>query len=384
MSDDFRISHGDLVTDLAAVRLAGVGKLRRLDLPALSAAARLGDFSTGEDSDTSGIRVLLKEALDNFGGGSLQEAAEYSLGLYAGTALWSAVDRRREAAALFGVVPDTFRKGHEQDLLNEIAEHILVLCQSATLRRSRLAMQERRHPADSRLAVQWVERFEAYYRIWTPAYALAADLEAAIETWREEPSEHPPWAPDSDEHYDRDHQAAGYGHSALYWLASFGLEVKRFRSRHGGLWLHSDSEVEQQVADAVYRIGWHNDLSDRDESFLRRHLADARHEEPGTFWGIIQAFPQAVSINGRWQQMILDGVACTTDEDKAKSQVWLTIEACRDYCRLIDEDWARIADWYQPGSSPKQDVSGATLYQRRLGMQANGGDAGVRDQRGGE
>jgi hypothetical protein len=119
---------------------------------------------------------------------------------------------------------------------------------------------EHRHPADSRLAVQWVERFEAYYRIWTPAYALAANLEAAVKTRRDEPAEHLPWDPDSAEPYDPLDQADGYGRYALYAYAQFQLEVKKFMTRHGGLWLLSDVDVEQQVADAVYRIGWHNRL----------------------------------------------------------------------------------------------------------------------------
>lgn len=94
---------------------------------------------------------------------------------------------------------------------------------------------EQRHPADSRLAVQWVERFEAYYRIWTPAYALGANLEAAIKTRRDEPADHLPWDPNSAEPYDPEDQADGYGRYALYAYAQFQLEVKKFMTRHGGL-----------------------------------------------------------------------------------------------------------------------------------------------------
>jgi hypothetical protein len=237
-----------------------------------------------------------------------------------------------------------------------------VLCQEGRLRSANIEMQELRHPADSRLAVQWIERFEAYYRIWTPAHALAADLEAAIDTYLEEPSEHPPWAPDSDIPYDRDAQARGYGRSALYYLAEFWLEMRRFKHRHGGMWLFSDPQIEEDVADAAYRIGWHNSLSDRDESFLRRHLADSRHEEPAQFWDIIQAFSQGNEIDANWQQMILEAVSCTSDEEKTGSQAWLTIRACKNYCALIDQDWGRIADWYRPGYAPTHRSIGRKLY----------------------
>lgn len=362
MSAQLRSPDFDAVLgDLLAVREVGIGRIRGLGLSALADAASIGGFV--DEDVPAGITLLLKQAVDALGGGSAQDAAEYSLGLYPGTALWKNVSRRLSAAEAYGSAVDTFRKNHERPLLAQVAESILVICQEGKMRAANIEMQAQRHPADSRLAVQWIERFEAYYRIWTPAYALAADLDAAIDTYLEEPTPHPPWAPDSDVPYDRDAQARGYGRSALYRLAEFWLEMRRFMHRHGGMWLFSDPQVEEKVSDAVYRIGWHNSLSDRDESFLRRHLADSRHEEPAQFWDIIQAFKQGNEIDANWQQMILDAVPCVTDEQKAGSQAWLTIQACRDYCRLVDEDWLRIADWYRPGYIPNSRFIGRDLYK---------------------
>ncbi len=372
MADASRAPSFDAVlTDLETVRAGGVGRARSMALPALSAVARLGDFSTGGDSDVTGIVVMLKEAVDTLGGGSLQEAGEYALGLYPGTALWKNVDRRRSAAEAFGVVPDTFRKNHEKELLGQIAEAVLRIHESARMRRVNIDLQERVHPADSRLAVQWVERFEAYNRIWTPAWALAADLEAAIDTYREGPSEHPPWDPQSTTPYDYLHQAQRYGRDALYRLTCFWLEVKRFMGLHGGMWLFSAKEIEDDVSDAIYRIGWHNSLPAEDESFLRRQLADARHQEIDTFWRLIEAFPQTAAIERKWQQIILDAVKCETDEEKAGSQAWLTIRACNDYCTLVDDDWLRIADWYRPAVTPAREPLRPTALYRDLVNRAN-------------
>lgn len=354
------------MTDLAAIREKGIGRVRSLSLPALSLAAAIVDPTVTDEVEPAAITAVLRSAVDGLGGGSMQDSAEYLLGLFPGTALWSGALRRSKAADLFGVASETFRKKHEKELLGLVADEILSACHDARLRSTRADMEQHRHPADSRLAVQWVERFEAYYRIWTPAYALAADLEAALETYLEEPADHYPWDPESVEPYDPVRQAEGYGHSALYWLAQFHLEIKRFKSKHGGLWLLSDAETEQQVADAVYRIGWHNNLSDGDESFLRRHLADSRHEEVEHFWKVIQSFSDGQRINANWQRIIRDGVDLK-ESDKSSSQVWLTIAACREYCDLIDNDWLRIADWYRPGSSPARSVaSGSRLYRELL------------------
>lgn len=367
MAGDVRaLTFDGLVADLNAIRKHSHSQIRRLELPALMEAARIVDMADDEMDGPAAISAVLRTALDTFGGGATQEAAEYLLGLYPGSQIWPEGRRQKEAAEILELSVETFRKKPRADMLAQIAEAILERCHDARLRSARVDMEQRRHPADSRLAVQWVERFEAYYRIWTPAYALAEDLEAAIDTYLEEPSEHPPWAPESDQPYDRDRQAQGYGHSALYRLTEFWLELRRFKSRHGGLWLLSDAQVEQDVADAVYRIGWHNDLSDGDESFLRRLLADSRHEEVEHFWNVLQGFPRGMEINRRWQEMIRQGVGLTTEEEKAKSQVWLTIAACRDYCRLIDEDWLRIADWYREAPQMTEPLSGASLYQAQL------------------
>lgn len=359
----------ELLLDLETVRRRGLGRIRSLHLPALESSVVVSDFYDEASSASAEITLLLRSAASTLGGGSLQDAAEYSLGLTPGTALWSAAERRERAADEFGASVETFRKRHERELLGQVADAILVLCQQGRMRQANVALQERRHPADSRLAVQWIERFEAYNRMWTPAWALAADLEAAISTYQEEPSEYAPWDPDGEPTYDRDEQARAYGRSALFRLTSFWLQLKGFMAQHGGMWLFSDPQVEEDVSDAAYRIGWHNPLTAEDESFLRQHLADARHQEATHFWAIVQSLPMGVNIEQKWQKMILDGVDASTEREKAASQVWLTISACHDYCNLVDDDWLKIADWYRPGVTPRKTVTGATLFDDLLRSQ---------------
>ncbi|MFV0632733.1 hypothetical protein [Demequina sp.] len=359
--------YDEIVTDLRRVREGGIGRLRGQEFPALLRSARLVDGVEVDSNQPAAITALLRAAVDRFGGGSLQEAAELLLGLAPGTALWSSKMRREEAAERYGVTYETFRKKPERELLGQIAEVILEFCHDGALRAARLQMERRRHPADSRLAVQWVERFEAYNRLWTPAYALAANLEAALDTYLEEPQDHLPWNPNSARAYDPIEAARDYARSALYNLGQFLLELKRFKSRHGGMWLMSDSETETDVSDAVYRIGWHNDLTYDQESFLRRQLADSRHEEQDHFWAVFAALPEGLRIHDQWQDMVKAGVGMSSTDEKARSQVWLTIAACQDYMRIVDEDWVKIADWYRPGTQPRRGVSGKELYDDLLG-----------------
>jgi hypothetical protein len=118
----------DLITDLRAVREKGLGALRRHITPALDRACGLLD---GAGLDQGGrpaaIEELLRQAADKLGGGREGDAAKYTLGLVAGTRLWSATERRRRAAASQGVSVERFRKGYEGVLLEQIAEGILAL-----------------------------------------------------------------------------------------------------------------------------------------------------------------------------------------------------------------------------------------------------------------
>lgn len=355
----------ELLTDLRLVREKGLGNLRRYGVPGLHAACRMTELSSRTEQEPAAIETLLRQAVETLGGGRSGEAAEYSLGLVSGTKLWSATDRRKAAAKAQGVSTETFRKSYEKRLLEQVAEGVLAHCHQWQLRTTRLNM-ERRHPADSRLAVQWVERFEAYYRIWTPVWALAANLEATVTTRRAPATDHPPWAPDSDEAYDAEDQVLGYGRFALHAYASYQLELRKFMTRHGGLWLLSDAEVEQQAADAIYRIGWHNPLNEDDDSWLRRQLADARHEEPQHFAHLVRTSSVGMAILTEWQEYVASCVCQSNDDTQAGCQVHSTIQACHDYCDLIDADWLRIADWYHPATEPSRGVTGTLLFEAHI------------------
>jgi hypothetical protein len=250
-------------------------------------------------------------------------------------------------------------------VIEQTAEGVLGLTREAAMRRANVQMQKR-HPADSRLAVAWVERFEAYFRIWTPVYALAADLEASLEHYRAEPADHLPWDPDSDQPYDPLHEARGYARSALYRYAQFLLEVKRFMARHGGMWLFSDSNRETEISDMIYRIGWHNPINEENDSWLRRALATSQLEEAQPFYGHLKASTQGEVIHNIWQKFVRDGHETNTAGNTAGSQVHSTIDACNEYVAALDQEWIQIADWYAHGIARPPGISAASLYADRV------------------
>lgn len=358
--------HATVVKELRLVRERSLGALRRLNLPGLhTAATAAGLTTTDSQPEPAAIEALIRKAVDRFDGGAYQEAAQYTFGLIGGTKFEVASERRRQAAKACNVSSETFRKSHEKVILEQTGEGVLALAHDAAMRRANVEMQKR-HPADSRLAVAWVERFEAYYRIWTPVYGLAADLRAALQTYADEPADHLPWDPDSEQPYDPVKEAQGYARSALYRYACFLLEVKRFMARHGGMWLFSDVERESDIRDAIYRIGWHNPINEENDSWLRRALATSQLEEAEPFYVALRASNQGEMIHGVWQKYIHDAHVAEIDGDTTASQVHNTLKACDDYVRYVDDEWLRIADWYTPGLPAPSGIGGATLYTDQI------------------
>jgi hypothetical protein len=355
-------SHADVASDLGLVREKGLVQLRRLRLVALHQAARLCDLTGSAEPEPSAIEALLRQAVERLGGGRLGEAASYTFGLVQGTRDWPAQDRRAQVARIYGVTPDRARKAQEKTAIAQTAEQILNLCHECRLRDVRMQM-ERRLPAESRLAVAWVERFEAYYRLWTPIDHLASDLRAAYETRRESDPGHAPWH--ATQPWDGpEGQARNYARFALFAYAEFKLELAKFKTRHGGLWLLSDQQIENQTADAVYRIGWHNPLTEEDDSWLRITLAQAAHREQFHFRQLLDSSSTGTSIHAKWQKHVASCGCPSDDTPLPDCQVHLTISACDDYVHLIDEDWDRIADWYHPGERRPPRVAADDLYTR--------------------
>ncbi|MFI6381916.1 hypothetical protein ACIBKX_20925 [Streptomyces sp. NPDC050658] len=116
--------HGLVLEEVRKVRRAGVVRLRETDTPELIRIA--GQLPAAGGELTAGaVERLLRAAVAGIGGGSLQTAAEYSLGLAQGTRDWPAADRRRRAAQVYGVSVERFRKHHELMVLGQIAEQLV-------------------------------------------------------------------------------------------------------------------------------------------------------------------------------------------------------------------------------------------------------------------
>jgi hypothetical protein len=360
--------HGALVEALKKLRAAGIVKLRDLDLPDLTRATVAAGLAEPERAvEPAAIERLLVEAIERLGGGELEQAAARLFGLEPGTRGRKPWDLRDLAAEVYDHRSrDTFRINYEPTIIGQVAEAILGLCHDFRLRLSRLNL-ERRAPAATLLAVEWVKRFEAYYSMWTPISGLAGDLDAYYATLAEE--EEPPawWSPQGEgDQWDVRAQAEGYARAALFHFARLLYERERFVRRFGGLWLASSQESEQLMSNSVHSITLWSPFNERDDSYLRQ-LVDQADGEYHAFLTLLASDAAGQMTHREW----LDWAAhCTCGGRPSAApdcRGHRTIEECRLYMRLTDDEWEKIADWYHLEPTKLRPMSPEEIYETLAG-----------------
>lgn len=369
-----------MVRDLEILRKAGLPAARHHRLPSLQAAAA----AVIADSNVSigrKIEELLLRAISELDEGDYGDAALALFGLDPGGRALNTKDRRERAARHLDRQPDTFQRTYEADLLADVADRIVGLAEDQQLREVR-AQLEWRHPAESRLAVQWVERFEAYYRIWTPAWALGAELTAYRHTLLEpgRPYDRAPGTDSPDDAgYTQEQQAEGYAAYGLYRWAWLQWHVRQFTLQHGGMWLLSSADAETKAVDLLYEVDWRVTVyNERDQSWLRNLVSQTRGQELDHFQSMLTSTATGSERLREWLSWCracectwgttkdIDGRFPTSVTEPGISQdcqLHKVVAACDGYCSLIEEEWLKIADWYHLGIRPSHGVRSEDMYR---------------------
>ncbi|MFH0240942.1 macro domain-containing protein [Streptomyces sp. HK10] len=129
--------HRDLVDELRHLRQRGLPRLRHCPRQALRRVAAAAGLCTGADDELEGVEMLLGAAVRRLaGGGPLRDTAEcdplaraaaHSFGLFAERRGVAAADRRKAAAAVYGVSTERFRKSQEREVVDGLASALLAL-----------------------------------------------------------------------------------------------------------------------------------------------------------------------------------------------------------------------------------------------------------------
>lgn len=363
-------SFSALCDELNLIRRRGIAELRFLDLPAWQRACRAaGDVDDDAPVDAPQVEALLRRGVDGLGGGRMGECAELLFGLSPGTRGDSPTQLRRDAAERWGVSEARFRRDPQTKICNQIVDAVLLYLTQQQERRAHIDLERRAAPS-TRLAISWLERFEAYYRMWTPISGLAGDLCAYRLTLLEEdrPYDEPPGAngPD-DPGYTQEMQAEGYLRAALWHYIDYLVAIQRYINRYGGLWLLSDAKAEEELAESVSLIQWSSPFDESRDSLLRA-VHDYANSELDQFRVIAENEPDVGDRVTEWNEWA-GQCRCIWQENAEVARehfpthrhhagidrrcpIHSIIAACNDYTTLVDDDWRRIADWYRLSPLP--------------------------------
>ena len=372
-----------LEDELAEVRRHGITAVRQLALPALTTAARAaGRVEPHETVGTYVIERMLRDAVVGIGGSDSELAAKL-FGLSEQTRGGRPSNLRKLAAEDAHVTVEHFRHAYEPRLRAALADRVLAEVHDYRLRLGRLRL-DLRIPVHSRLAVEWLARFEAMYRIWTPLSGVGDDLTAYRSTLLEADR---PWdlanvsAPDGSP-YSQEAQAVGYATFALAHYARFLVELRDFEVRFGGLWLLPEPQAETDLREAVYRAEYCGPNNERDLSFLRSTMSGIPYREMHGFLQALAGTEVGLGIHAEWQEWV--GTCQCSWELGARvgrayfpthlgspgisdqCDVHRLVAACNDYCLILDDAWDAIADWYHDVPKPiRTDTTPEEIYAAR-------------------
>lgn len=367
----------DVAAELQSLRLHGIVGLRPDDYPLLCQCLRAsGRIGASDSVGPYAIERMLADAAVRIGGDNAELTA-ILFGLSPETRGGEPPALRKLAAETANISLQSVRKTREPILRIELANQVLAEVHDYRLRISRLEMDVRT-PVGSRLAVEWLSRFEAMYSIWSAASGIGAELTGYRATLLEPDS---PWEHGDNPAQSQTAQAAGYVTDSLAYVAQFLTRLDAFETRFGGLWLLPDSQAETEIANTIMRIGLSTPNNERDDSRMRIWLRAAQGEL-AHFLDEMSATAYGRALHDSWQDWA-DQCKCVWQlGDRAGREHFPTalthpgidsqcglhqlISACNDYMLILDDAWDQIADWYHDVPKPtRHDLSAEQIYAQR-------------------
>lgn len=132
-----------LAAELRALRRPGLSGLRTLRPEGLIRVAVAAGLCGGSDDEAAGVEALLRAGVRHLGGHTLSadgargdplaRAAAHTFGLLPDRRGVSGQERRKAAAAVYGVTSERFRKSQEREVTDELALAVLAVARAAAV-----------------------------------------------------------------------------------------------------------------------------------------------------------------------------------------------------------------------------------------------------------
>jgi hypothetical protein len=224
------------------------------------------------------------------------------------------------------------------DLIGPVTQHLLRRESTYLVESRRLAQRARRPPLESALQVDWLGRFECYAKIGASLSGLRNDINVGLAALRRSPEAN----------------IEARIRKALYYCAMYLVDLRRFVSEHGYLWIVPDADIEDTLADACWYIKLNTGLDEYDESILR--LTFARYPELALFANATFCEPSLQPIVRRWRAWVMSCPCETVTEPIDACEVHAVLRWITYYFEAIELQWNVLSDWYdRPRAGVKID-----------------------------
>lgn len=202
--------------------------------------------------------------------------------------------------------------------------------------------------------INWLDRYERYYGVWTCLYALRADLIAVLELRAE--------LEDPDQREVASTLYPAFIRSSLYWYARSQLNVHNFVLSRGGIWIFPRAEDTRAISDDIGAV-WHTSPFETDlDSWLARCVSRSPERLYDGFLELIKTEgrgTEAVMIWEDWTRQC----HCKVPIDPF-CKLHRMITACWDYVERVEASWYQVAEWYEQLPLDLQGPDLATLRHR--------------------
>jgi hypothetical protein len=221
------------------------------------------------------------------------------------------------------------------ELVDGIAEALFKREIAERLSEKRLSQRARRHPLESAMQIDWLARFETYYKLWTPASGMRHDLEQALSYLQR----------------GDDGTAEQFTRKSLYFCAKYLVALTHFEDEYGGLWIFPNTKTENALADSTWLIRRPIPLGEVAESMLR--LAFERTPDMALFMHATFTDSYLSDLVDVWRKWVRT-CSCPEEGDPSEEcDVHRTITWIKLYMDGLDAQWDFLIDWYalpRPGS----------------------------------
>jgi hypothetical protein len=204
------------------------------------------------------------------------------------------------------------------ELLERVTEQLAQRDSLFTAETRRLAQRARRPPLESAMRVEWLSRFERYYKIWGSLAGLRNDLEMGIHHQQRQEVSDADW----------------FIRKSLYYYASFLADLRQFTSQHGGLWVLPDTRTEDAIADAMWFVRKPMPSTEVSDSILQICFAGAAEIAP--FMHETFANRTLHVIVADWHQWVISCRCKRPRQPRKDCGVHCSIEWVRFYMEAVD------------------------------------------------